>query len=183
MDEIKTVTVDQVLEWKPCDGYDRVRLEELFAGREVVSALDILNMPISADDKLWAALRIDLIEENSLHLLACDFAEVVLPLWEEKYPDDDRPRAVIEAKRAWVASEISDRELDAAWAAALDAVMGARDAARDAAWIAARDAAGIPAWIVAEDAAGIAAWVAVRDAQVKMIRARLEDGNRVNVVF
>ena len=45
-------------------------------------------------------------------------AERVLHLYEDKYPDDPRPRKAIETKRAWLRGEASDGELAAAGAAA-----------------------------------------------------------------
>lgn len=159
-----TCTIPVVMSWRPCgcngsdDGtnYTEARVARLFAGRERLTALDVLALDIPADDRLWAVLRPELIPERDLHELACRFAERVLPLFEAAHPHDSRPRAVIEAKRAWLRGEISDAELaaarDAAWAAwaASDA---AWDAASDAAWAAAR---------VSERAE--------RDAQVQMVR-------------
>ncbi len=40
-------------------------------------------------------------DHKTLAVWACDCAERVLPYFEEKYPTDDRPRAAIEAGRAW----------------------------------------------------------------------------------
>jgi hypothetical protein len=54
-------------------------------------------------------------------------ARAVLPIWEVKFPDDDRPRKAIEAAEAWlaepseenagVAKEVAMSARDAAWAA------------------------------------------------------------------
>ena len=38
---------------------------------------------------------------QELVLAACACAETVLPLFEKKYPNDDRPRKAIEAARGW----------------------------------------------------------------------------------
>lgn len=51
---------------------------------------------------------------RSLVLWATDCAEHVLPYFKEKYPDDDRPRTVVEAGRAWVRGEIAMSEARAA---------------------------------------------------------------------
>src|SRR5699024_6815760 len=80
---------------------------------------------------------------RTLHEFACICAERALTLAHVK---DERCWNAIKAKRAWLRGEISDDELDAAWAAAWDAAWAAAwdaawDAARDAAWDAARDAA------------------------------------------
>jgi hypothetical protein len=45
------------------------------------------------------------IDEKRLHILACDFAENVLHIFEKEYPDDNRPRRAIEVKRLWIEEE------------------------------------------------------------------------------
>ena len=52
--------------------------------------------------------------EKKARLFAADCAERVLHIFEEKYPDDDRPRKAIEAARKFAYGEISREELDAA---------------------------------------------------------------------
>jgi hypothetical protein len=47
---------------------------------------------------------------RSQALWAADCAERVLPLFEEQYPDDDRPRRAIEAARAWARGEVLQGE-------------------------------------------------------------------------
>ena len=68
-------------------------------------------------DALWALRACDMSQkdENAVYLLACDYAEHVLHIFEDKYPDNPYPRAAIEARRAWVKGGISDSEL---WEAA-----------------------------------------------------------------
>ncbi len=104
-------------------------------------------------------------QKKDLRLLACDYAEDVLPIFEKLRPEDSRPRDAIEDSRKYANGEIDDAAWaaarDAAWAAARDA---AWDAARDAAWDAARDAARDAAWDAARDAARAAAWAAARAA-------------------
>ena len=92
---------------------------------------------------------LDDLTEQEQRLIAADFAEHVLPLFEAEYPDDDRPRKAIDAARAYARGEITEEQLSAAW-----------DAARAAAWA----AAGAAAWDAAGDAAGAAAWAAARAA-------------------
>ena len=74
---------------------------------------------------------IDDLTEQEQRLIAADFAERVLPIFEAHYPDDDRPRKAIEAARAYARGEITKEQLAAARAAAWDA---AGDAASEAAW-------------------------------------------------
>jgi len=69
--------------------------------------------------------RLDQQEPQVIGLWAADCAEHVLPYFEAKHPQDDRPRKAIEAARAWVRGEIRCGE---ARAAALAAHAAARDA-------------------------------------------------------
>lgn len=71
-------------------------------------------------------------------LWAAGCAEHVLLYFEEKYPEDDRPREAVEAARAWARGE---RTLSEVRAAAFASHAAARDAARDADHPAARYAA------------------------------------------
>lgn len=71
--------------------------------------------------------RLDEQVHRSLVLWAADCAEHVLPYFEEKYPNHDRPRKALEAGRAWVLGVIAMSE---ARAAALAAHIVARGAGR-----------------------------------------------------
>jgi len=82
-------------------------------------------------------MRLDKGDQRSLALWAADCAERVLPHFEEKYPNDDRPRKAIEAARAWVRGEMRAGEARAAAGAAHAA---ARDADEGSARAAARAA-------------------------------------------
>lgn len=68
---------------------------------------------------LLELLRPELLSERRLHLLACDFAEEVLPL-----ADDRRSAEAIRVKRLWVAEAATDEELRVA-----------REAAEKAGWV------------------------------------------------
>ncbi len=92
--------------------------------------------------------KIESWNDKTARLFAADCAEHVLPVFEKKYPKDDRPRKAIQAARDFVNGKITDKQMAAAGAAA---------------WNAARDAAGDAFW----DAAGAAAWAAARDAERK----------------
>ncbi len=84
---------------------------------------------------------------------AIGFAESVLPLFEAKYPNDNRPRLAIEAARAWI-GDPCERTADAARAA--DAAYAAAYAA-NAAYYAARAADAAYAAAYAANAAANAA--------------------------
>ena len=76
-------------------------------------------------------------DHRLLALWAADCAEHVLPYFEEKYPNDDRPRKATEAATAWTRGELRVSE---ARTAALAAHAAARDADDAAACAAARAA-------------------------------------------
>jgi hypothetical protein len=167
MSEALSMTVDEMMACHPCEEYSRERLEELWAGRESLSALDILALDIPDADKLWGVLREQLIPAPVLHELACRFAEAALIREREASREPDpRSWAAIEAKRAWLRGEITDEQLQAtgaAWAAW-------------AAWEAAREAAGEAAGEAAWEAAG-AAWEAAGAEQVEMVKRILQEVN------
>ena len=105
------------------------------------------------DDTLWA-LRAVLIEEGAerdklSRLLAADYAEEVLPLYEERYPNDLRPRQTIEAARAYALGKISRYDLEAAWEVA---------------------------WEVAWTVAWEVAWEVTREKQASQLLAYLKGG-------
>ena len=109
--------------------------------------------------------KLDTWNERTARLFACDCAERVLHLYEEKYSDDKRPRHAIEIARRYVNGEASKDELYAAATAAWAAAWTAAAAAWTAAWAAARDAARAAAWAAAD--AATAAWAAVDAAAVR----------------
>ena len=120
-----------------------------------IDLLTILNTN-GLDDALWAlgatAENCDMIAR----LVAADFAEQVLPIWQ-KYSKDERPALAIQAARDFAHGRISREKRAAALAEARDAALAAaRDAARAAAGAEALDAVG--------DAARAAVWAAARDA-------------------
>ena len=116
----------------------------------------------------WAQWLIVLIMTRPQYLdYALFAAEQVLPIYEQQYPGDDKPRLAINAARKCIAND-TPANRDAAGAAARAAGAAARAAgaaawaARDAAW-AARAAAG------AAGAAAGAAGAAARDAMHETI--------------
>ena len=118
-----TLTVDQVMEfgtWK--NHYPRDRVEQLWAGRDALTAREIAALDIAPKDRLSALLRLD-VPYRLLYVFACDTSS-----------------CAIAAKRRWIAGDATDAELrevrDMAWDAALDAAWNA-SAAGDAAWNAA----------------------------------------------
>jgi hypothetical protein len=137
---------------------------------------------IELDDKVVARRarvteKIEAWNERTSRLFAADCAERVLYLYEQEYPNDDRPRAAIQAARDFAEGRIDQAALDAARVAASAAE---RDAAWDAAWTAARAAA----WAAARDAGvtkrpspatdWISRWGAEREWQARRLLEYLE---------
>jgi len=67
------------------------------------------------DDAVWCLQVLPLKEQ--MHFRA-DIAELVLPIWEAKHPDDMRPREAIQGCRDFADGKIDERELDRLAAAA-----------------------------------------------------------------
>ncbi len=77
-------------------------------------------------------------DQEILALWAADCAVHVLPYFEEKYPEDDRPRKAIEELRTWVATGVF--KMADVRKASLDAHAAAREVKEDDAIAAARAA-------------------------------------------
>jgi hypothetical protein len=169
-----TVTMDQVLSWEPC--YSREQIGTLFAGRERITALDVLSMDIPVEDHLWAVLREELISPRTLRLFAVWCARQALALIDN--PD---PRSIMACGVAerYTNGEATAEELAAARVAMVTMANAAQDAARAVEWdtwgvaesvaLATQYAADSVAWIAArgatKTAAGVAAGVAAETAE------------------
>lgn len=172
-------TLNKIKSHSPCeDGWKKLLnyLGKTEADDEPLELRTILESN-GLDDTIWVFRALE-GKDKEIRLFAADCAELVLPIYEKQYPDDNRPHKVIHAARDCANGIISEKELaaaraaacdawDAAWAAraswdAWDAASAARDAARaaawDAAWAAARDARA--AEFAAERTAWDAAWAA-----------------------
>ena len=125
------ITVDMIMSARPCAEYSRSRVEDLWSGREALTAREIAGLEIPIDDRLWALISCCL-DDRQRRLFACDCSEIALGL--VTHPD---PRSVeaIRVARLYAVGEATAEKLDAArdaaWAAAGAA---AGYAARDAAW-------------------------------------------------
>jgi len=102
--------------------------------------------------------KVDTWNDKTARLFACYCARDTLPIFEKKYPNDNRPRVAIETAERYANGEATIEELNAASDAASDAARAAasdaaRDAASDAAWAAANAAASAAVSDAAWDAA------------------------------
>jgi hypothetical protein len=181
-----TTTLNAIRKHQPC-AYGWAKLLAAIgkkkADNEPINLLTILESN-GVQDMLWVLQCVkhpDL--ERVARLMACDFAEAVLSIFEKKYPDDKRPSNAIKTARRYANGKATDEELvaaraaagaaarAAAWAAA-GAAAGA--AARAAAWAAAGAAAGAAAWAAAWAAAGAAARAAAWEEQARIVRKYLK---------
>ena len=76
---MNSITYEEFLKFNPCwlkTEEGAARLKEIGARKERWTALDILALDdVSAEDKLWAVLREELIDARILHEFACWCAE------------------------------------------------------------------------------------------------------------
>jgi len=133
------ITKDYLKSMNPCEDRYKHYLQNY---KDWQGTLDeFLDLPeLTHDDKRWVFVRS--IDKNKLRFVAADFAERVLHFYENKYPNDDRPRKAIEAARNNNAAAAAAYDAAAACAAcaaadAADAAAYADDAARFAVYAAA----------------------------------------------
>ncbi len=127
-------------ELKPCsNGLHLCRRDDLvyWLGPEIYEAEIGGAEIVESHDKIVVrrarlTRQIETWNDRNARLFAADCAERVLPIFESRVKDDDRPRVAIEIARQFAMGTATCEEMDAARAAA-------RDAARDAAWAAARN--------------------------------------------
>jgi len=167
---IKTITVEDATSWLLNEGHAHDDVVEILADQKALSALDILELDISAADKFWMVLREELIPIELLNEFACRCTENVLALaLKTGYELDSSGQTAIDAKRKWLREELTDDELDAVWESGVSA-----------AWITTRDTAPATARRVIKYAGWIAVRIAGKVAAREMTRCEiLENLERV----
>jgi len=160
-------TLKKIWQHNPCEGSWKKLLQSLGkteADDTEVSVRYILDL-LGIDDAIWVLRAVD-GHDREVRLFACDCAESVLHLYEDKYPDDNRPRKAIEVSRKYAECNATIEELsEAGYAASSGAWSVAAWAAR---WAAAADASAAAACaaraaaraVGAEEAAWSATWAA-----------------------
>jgi len=113
---MKTVTIDDVMDYGPCWKDARQRMEKIAEryNQQNWTALDVLMLPeklVGNVDKFWLVLREELIDAPILHEFACRCAERALSRVDNP---DPRSVAAIAAKRAWLKGDITDEQLESA---------------------------------------------------------------------
>ena len=165
--------------WQKCKGELSLCRNGFHASQQPIDSLNYIfgtrwfeceaQGEILKDTDKFCASEMRIVKEipnKVIQQFAIDCAWRVLHIFEERYPDDKRPRQAIEAAKAYLKFPTQEKLaiMDAARAAARDA---AWDAARAAARAAARDAARAAARDAARAAARDAAWGAAGDAERK----------------
>ena len=152
-------TLNKIKEQNPCkEGWEKLLtfLNKIKADDEELDLLAILESN-GLKDAIWALCFVE-GKDKEIRLMACDFAESVVHL-----ANDKRCVNAIKVSRDYANGLATNEELKAAWdaarAAAKYAASSAALAAGDAAWVAASDSA----WVAASFAA-LAAVRAVRAA-------------------
>ena len=133
---------------------------EYFTSNELegIEDVDLVKKLFEEKKYNWASwLLTRLFDKTNNVKYAVYSAELVLPIFEKKYPKDDRPRKAIEAAKNWLANQTKENA-HAAHAAAAAAYAAAAYAAAYAAYAA--DAAAYAAAYAAYVAADAAAYAA-----------------------
>ena len=153
------ITIDAIMELKPC--YRRKFLKKCFAGRSFVHPISIVNCKqVNNVDRFWLLSKLGIFDKKDCVLLAIQFAENVLHIFEENCPNDKRPRQAVEAAKTWLRNPTEENRKDAGGASA-DARAAAYAAYAD--WAAADWAAYAAAYAAyAASAAAYAASAAAR---------------------
>ena len=153
-----TTTLDLLHKAGACTSGYKTLITALGAEYPHEKPIDLLTIldTNGLDDALWALCATAENCDMVARLMAADFAEQVLPIWQ-KYSKDERPALAIQATRDFTHGRVSREKRAAAGAAAGYA---AGDAAWSAAWAAAWDAAWAAAGAAARSAAWAAAWAA-----------------------
>jgi hypothetical protein len=147
---------------EPCVGFncsDRVIDALVYVKGEILCEVETKGKSFIGDDKsTWESMKITKAwnwkKEDSV-ALAIFSAEIVIDIFEKKYPKDNRPRKAIEAAKEWLKDPT---EKNAAAYAADAATHAAAYAAHDVAYAAAHDVA-----YAAANAAAYAAHAAAHD--------------------
>ncbi len=143
-----TITVERLTEWEAC--YNEDKLRDLVG--DGITAIQVAAMTgVSVVDRIWCLLHEPIFTARELRILACRWANQVLPIYEAAYPGDDRPRNAIKTARRYADGLATEEELTvAAWAAAAAAGAAAAAAAAEASWAGASWAAAEASWAAAE---------------------------------
>lgn len=137
----KSITWKQFLSFGPCyKGEELEKLREFAKSKPRWTALDILSCKqFPTSDRLWLVLRQELIENKTIQLLACDFAE--RPLKRDRKAGREPAKAswdAVAVARKFATGEATRYEMDVAAYVAYAAADAAANAAAERRWQVAR---------------------------------------------
>ena len=180
---MKTWTIDEILAERPCKEYTQERITELWAGRERLTLLEVLDLPIPAKDIVWVICRknaltpeqqaewLERIVTRAIRNHALNCGILTVEAWARNWLNgSDRSRAEAEAA-AWAAEAEAARA--AAWAAEAEAARA--EAARAAALA---EAAAWAAWAAAALAVEAAEALAAEAVEMAWAEAVAEERER-----
>jgi hypothetical protein len=123
-----TFTQEYILKNSGC--YEKEEAQALsFMKKKRISIKDILRSEIPTKDKTWFVFMKCELGIREKQDLCIRLAEIVLVIYENKYPDDKRVRKCIEASKQYLAGKITRKELSTAAYAAYAANYSAAIAA------------------------------------------------------
>jgi len=111
------LSIDDVVRIRPYSGYPHkiteiLIVEFLSRGRKWWTLQEILNREdISVDDRVWLTTHQYIIGARKSRELGCDFAGHVLPIYEQRYLNDVRPRRSVEVSRCYAKGKATTEEL------------------------------------------------------------------------
>lgn len=145
------------------DPYAKLRHCSFMADPESITLEKIIRSEIPLKDKYWFVCK-KLATKSENQQIAIMVAEIVLPIYERRYPDNRAPREAIEAAKQYISGHIS---LDKLISKRADAYAAAAAAAWAAAAAAAWAAAAAAAWAAAA-AADTPACIGFTDADINL---------------
>jgi hypothetical protein len=123
-----TTTLNEIKAHNPCkDGWEKLLagLGKAEADNEPLHLRDILRIN-GVQDCIWSFRSFPSEYDRTWRLMAADFAEQVLHIYEKQYPNDNRPRKAIHAARDYANGLIGKEDAFAAASAAYVAGNAAR---------------------------------------------------------
>lgn len=74
---VLSVTKADILSFSPCASDSIARIDELFAGRESLTAADVIALNMPDEHKLWLILRPQLIPQDRLDAISTEFRSMI----------------------------------------------------------------------------------------------------------
>jgi len=130
-----------------------------FMRHGIITLYGIIHSEIPTKDKFWFICKVLATKEENKQI-AIRVAEIVLPIYEVRYPDSKGPRGCVEAARAFIAGTVNRGGLLGGRKSAADCAVAASYAADSAACAASYAADSAVAASYAADSAVAAAYAA-----------------------